>query len=79
MNCQAEQYYGIVLAECKHMQVSTAGDRSEHVLDWSVSARTDHCQTFHRERRMLVSSPSRTPIKCFSSRLPQVNPGRRHS
>ena len=26
------------------MQVSTSGDRTEHVNDWSVSARTDHCQ-----------------------------------
>ena len=43
-----------VLAECKHMQVSTAGDRIEHVLHWSVSAKTDHCQTFHPGRRMLV-------------------------
>ena len=72
MNCQTEQNYGIVLAECKHMQVSTAGDRTEHVLHWSVSARTDHCQTFHRGRRMLVSSPSRNPIECFSSRLPDA-------
>ena len=61
------------------MQVSTAGDRTEHVTDWSVSARTDHCQTFHRGRQMLVSSPSRNPIECFSSRLPQVDPGRKHS
>ena len=79
MNCQAEQNYGIILAEYKHMQVSTAGGCTEHLLDWSISVRTDHCQTFHRGQRMLVSSPSSNPIECFSSRLPQVDPGQRHS
>ena len=34
------------------MQVSSAGDRTEHVNDWSESARIYHCQTFHRGRRM---------------------------
>ena len=63
----------------KHMLVSTAGDRTEHVNDWSVSARTDLCQTFHRGRRMLLSSPSRNPNECFSSRRPQVDHGRMHS
>ena len=53
-NCQAEQNYGIVLAECIHMQVSSAGVCTEHVNDWLESVRTDHCQTFHRGRRMLV-------------------------
>ena len=36
------------------MQVSSAGNRTEHVNDWRESARTDHCQTFHRGRRMLL-------------------------
>ena len=61
------------------MQVSSAGDRTEHVNDWRESARTDHCQTFHRGRRMMVSLPSRNPIECLSSRLPQVVHGQRHS
>ena len=78
-NCQVEQNYGIVLAECIHMQVSSAGVRTEHVNYSRESARTDHCQTFHRGRRMLVSLPSRNPTECFSSRLPQVVHGRRHS
>ena len=54
------------------MQVSSAGDSTEHMNDWRESARTDHCQTSHRGRRMMVSLPSRNPIECFSSRLPQV-------
>ena len=56
----------------------SGGVCKEHVKDWNIFTGTNHCQIFI-PWRMLGNPLSRIPIRCLSSQLSEVDPGRRHS